>query len=140
MSRTLLGRWIYAIGGNRESAFFAGVPVRRVIVTTYIVSAALAGVGGIVEASRLKSGSPTYGLMAELSVIAAVVVGGTSLAGGKGTVLGTLVGALIIAVIENGMNLTGVGSYRQKVVLGAVILGAVLLDQARNRGRVPRWA
>jgi ribose transport system permease protein len=140
MARTTLGRWVYAIGGNRESAFYAGIPVRRVIVTTYVASAALAGVGGIVEASRLRSGSPTYGLMAELSVIAAVVVGGTSLTGGKGSVPGTLVGALIIAVIENGMNLTGVGAYRQKIVLGAVILAAVLLDQFRNRGRIARWA
>ena len=74
--------------------------------------------------------------MAELSVIAAVVVGGTSLSGGKGTIFGTLVGALIIAVIENGMNLTGVGPYRQMQVLGAVILGAVLLDRLRNRGQV----
>jgi ribose transport system permease protein len=99
-----------------------------------VISAALAGLGGVIEASRLQSGSPTYGLTAELSVIAAVVVGGTSLSGGRGTVFGTLVGALIIAVIENGMNLTGVGPYRQKVVLGAVILGAVLLDRLRNRG------
>jgi ribose transport system permease protein len=140
MSRATIGRWIYAIGGNRESAFFAGVPVRRVILLTYVISAALAGLGGVIEASRLGSSSPTYGDMVELSVIAAVVVGGTSLTGGKGSVLGTLVGALIIAVIENGMNLTGVGAYRQKIVLGAVILAAVLLDQFRNRGRVARWA
>lgn len=140
MYRTTLGRWIYAIGGNRESAFFAGVPVRRVIVAAYALCAALAGVGGIIEASRLKSGSPTYGNMAELSVIAAVVVGGASLTGGKGSVLATLIGALVIAVIENGMNLTGVGPYRQMEVLGAVILGAVLLDQFKNRGHLPRWA
>jgi ribose transport system permease protein len=138
MARTAVGRYFYAIGSNREGAFYAAVPVRRVMTLAYVVSGALAGLGGIVEASRLRSGSPTYGLMAELSVIAAVVVGGTSLSGGKGSVLGTLVGALIIAVIENGMNLTGVGPYRQKVVLGGVILGAVLLDRVRNRGR-ERW-
>jgi ribose transport system permease protein len=85
-------------------------------------------------ASQLKSGSPTYGVMYELYVIAAVVVGGTSLAGGEGKVLGTLIGALIIAVIQNGMNLTGVESYTQKVVLGLVILGAVLLDRMKHRG------
>src|SRR5437667_10090093 len=100
----------------------------------YTVSGAMAGLGGIVTASKLKSASPTYGLMYELYVIAAVVVGGTSLAGGEGKVLGTLIGAFIIAVIQNGMNLTGVESYTQKVVLGLVILGAVLLDRMKNRG------
>ena len=133
MSRTVAGRWLYAIGGNREAAFYAGVPVRRVTCAAYVIAAALAGLGGVVEASRLKSGSPTYGLMAELSVIAAVVVGGASLTGRRGTVFGTLGGALSIAVIENGMNLTRVGPYRQKVVLGAVILGAVLADRLRSR-------
>jgi ribose transport system permease protein len=135
MTRTLLGRYVYAIGGNRKAAFLSGVPVKSVIVSVYVVCAALAGVGGVVEASRLVSGAPTYGLMAELYVIAAVVVGGTSLSGGRGTIVGTLVGAFIIAVIENGMNLTGVESYKQKVVLGAVILAAVLLDSLRNRHR-----
>jgi ribose transport system permease protein len=85
-------------------------------------------------ASQLKSGSPTYGQMYELYVIAAVVVGGTSLAGGEGRILGTLIGAFIIAVIQNGMNLTNVESYTQKVVLGLVILGAVLLDTFKRQG------
>jgi ribose transport system permease protein len=84
-------------------------------------------------ASQLKSGSPTYGTMYELYVIAAVVVGGTALAGGEGKILGTLIGAFIIAVIQNGMNLTNVESYTQKVVLGLVILGAVLVDRLRHR-------
>ena len=90
-------------------------------------------------ASQLKSGSPTYDQMYELYVIAAVVVGGTSLAGGEGKILGTLIGAFIIAVIQNGMNLTGVESYTQKVVLGLVILGAVLLDMLKKQGflRIP---
>src|SRR5437667_11176798 len=92
----------------------------------YTVSGAMAGLGGIVTASKLKSGAPTYGQMYELYVIAAVVVGGASLGGGEGKVLGTLIGAFIIAVIQNGMNLTGVESYTQKVVLGLVFLGAVL--------------
>ena len=137
MTRTLLGRYVYAIGGNRKAAFLSGVPVKSVIVTVYVLCAALAGVGGVVEASRLVSGAPTYGLMAELYVIAAAVVGGTSLSGGRGTILGTLIGAFIIAVIENGMNLTGVETYKQKVVLGAVILAAVLLDSLRNRKTSP---
>lgn len=134
MERMALGRFIYAIGGNREAALLSGVPVKRVIVFTYALSGALAGLGGIITASQLKSGAPTYGNMYELYVIAAVVVGGTSLLGGEGKILGTLIGAFIIAVIQNGMNLTGVESYTQKVVLGFLILGAVLLDRLRKFG------
>ena len=134
MSRMKLGRYIYAVGGNREAARLSGVPVRRVLMFAYVVSGLLAGVGGVIMASQLKSGSPTYGNMYELYVIAAVVVGGTSLSGGEGKMLGTLIGAFTIAVIQNGMNLANVESYTQKVVLGLVILAAVLLDKLRHRG------
>lgn len=136
MSKTVLGRYIYAIGGNREAARLSGVPVRRVLLFVYAMSGALAGLGGVITASQLKSGAPTYGQMYELYVIAAVVVGGTSLMGGQGKVLGTLIGAFIIAVIQNGMNLTEVGSYGQKVVLGLVILGAVLFDTLKRHGLI----
>jgi ribose transport system permease protein len=121
------------VGGNREAARLSGVPVERVLIFAYVVSALLAGLGGVIMASQLKSGSATYGNMYELYVIAAVVVGGTSLSGGEGKMLGTLTGAFTIAVIQNGMNLTNVESYTQKVVLGLVILGAVLLDRIRHR-------
>ena len=134
MSRMKLGRYIYAVGGNREAARLSGVPVRSVLMFAYIASGLLAGVGGVIMASQLKSGSPTYGSMYELYVIAAVVVGGTSLSGGEGKMLGTLIGAFTIAVIQNGMNLTNVESYTQKVVLGLVILSAVFLDKVRQRG------
>jgi ribose transport system permease protein len=134
MTRTPLGRSIYAVGGSSEAARLSGIPVRRVTVFVYLVCGLLAGLGGIVQASQLQSGAPTYGQVYELYVIAAVVVGGTSLAGGEGGILGTLIGALIIAVIQNGMNLTGVESYTQKVVLGLVILAAVVLDRAKQRG------
>jgi len=133
MSRMVLGRYLYAVGGNREAARLSGVPVERVLLFAYVASGLLAGVGGVIMASQLKSGSATYGNMYELYTIAAVVVGGTSLAGGEGKMLGTLIGAFTIAVIQNGMNLTNVESYTQKVVLGFVILGAVLLDRARRR-------
>ena len=133
MSQTTIGRHVYAVGGNSEAARLSGVPVRRVIVFVYAVCGGLAGLGGVIQASQLKSGSPTYGLMYELYVIAAVVVGGASLSGGRGKVFGTLIGALIIAVIQNGMNLTGVESYTQKIVLGFVILGAVLLDMLKRQ-------
>ena len=133
MTRTTLGRRIYAVGGNREAARLAGVSVRRVIVLAYLACGLLAGLGGIIMASQLKSGSPAYGQMYELYVIAAVVVGGTSLSGGEGRIFGTLVGAFTIAVIQNGMNLMNVESYTQKVVLGLVILAAVLVDRLRHR-------
>src|SRR5262249_17677984 len=114
MTRTVLGRRIYAVGGNAEAARLSGVNVAGVLFFAYGFCGVMAGLGGVLQASQLKSGAPTYGLMYELYAIAAVVVGGTSLSGGEGRVFGTLVGALIIAVIQNGMNLTGVESYRQK--------------------------
>ncbi len=132
MSRMKLGRHFYAVGGNAEAARLSGVPVRRVLMLAYLASALLAGLGGVIMASQLRSGSATYGNMYELYVIAAVVVGGTSLSGGEGKMPGTLIGALTIAVIQNGMNLANVESYTQRVVLGLVILGAVLLDKLRH--------
>ena len=134
MSRTTVGRYIYAVGGNPEAARLSGVPVKKILLWVYAVCGALAGLGGVIMASQFKSGDPKYGLMYELYVIAAVVVGGTSLSGGRGKVFGTLIGAFIIAVIQNGMNLTGVQSYTQKVVLGVVLLLAVLLDMLKKRG------
>ena len=134
MSRTTVGRYIYAVGGTPEAAGLSGVPVKKILLWVYAGCGALAGLGGVIMASQFKSGDPKYGLMYELYVIAAVVVGGTSLSGGRGKVFGTLIGAFIIAVIQNGMNLTGVQSYTQKVVLGVVLLLAVLLDMLKKRG------
>ena len=140
MTRTTLGRYIYAVGGSSEAARLAGIRVRVVQFVVYTVCGTLAGLGGVLMASQLKSGAPTYGLAYELHVIAAVVVGGTSLSGGEGRIFGTLIGALVIGVIQNGMNLTNVESYTQKVVLGLVILAAVLLDQLKHRGvGLHRW-
>jgi ribose transport system permease protein len=133
MSRTTFGRYVYAVGGNVEASRLAGIRVRAVMFAVYTLCGVLAGLGGVLMASQLKSGAPTYGLTYELYVIAAVVVGGTSLSGGEGRIFGTLIGAFIIAVIQNGMNLTNVESYTQKVVLGLVILGAVLLDQLKHQ-------
>ncbi len=134
MTRTTTGRYIYAVGGNMEAARLAGIRVSLILFFAYTLCGMLAGLGGVVMASQLKSGAPTYGLTYELYVIAAVVVGGTSLSGGEGKIFGTLIGAFIIAVIQNGMNLTNVESYTQKVVLGLVILGAVLLDRLKQQG------
>jgi ribose transport system permease protein len=132
LSSTVLGRHIYAVGDNRQAAWLSGIPVKRVLLFTYVASGLLAGVGGIVVASDFQSGDPRYGNMYELYVIAAVVVGGTSLSGGRGTVIGTLIGAFIIGVINNGMNLLQVNSYAQQVILGFVILGAVMLDKFKR--------
>lgn len=129
---TVLGRYILATGSNPVAAYLAGVPVKGVQRIVYATSGALAALGGVILASQLKSGAPTYGQMYELYVIAAVVVGGTSLSGGQGSVWGTLVGALLIAVIQNGMNLLGMESYTQKIVLGLVLLAAVLADRLRR--------
>ncbi len=136
MTRTSIGRYIYAVGGNPEAAWLSGVPVNWVLVFVYTLCGLLAGLGGVMVASLHVYGDPETGNLVELQVIAAVVVGGTSLAGGQGRILGTLVGALIIAVIHNGMNLTtGLeDGYIQHVVYGAVILIAVLVDQLKNRG------
>ena len=132
-TRTVFGRHIYAVGGNVKAARLCGVPVQRILLLVYALSGGLAGLGGVVMASQLKSGAPTYGDMYELHVIAAVVVGGTSLSGGRGKIFGTLIGALIIGVIQNGMNLSGISSHPQRVVLGLVILSAALIDSLKRR-------
>jgi ribose transport system permease protein len=135
MSHTALGRYIYAVGGNPEAARLSGVPVKRVLLFVYAICGALAGLGGVMEASLFSVGNPNSGVGYELQIIAAVVVGGTSLMGGKGKVIGTLIGALILAVISNGMYLTKVDSYTQMIVFGTLILIAVLLDQLKTK----RW-
>tara|TARA_B100001094_G_scaffold203029_1_gene196942 strand:+ start:3692 stop:5020 length:1329 start_codon:yes stop_codon:yes gene_type:complete len=135
MTRTTIGRYIYAVGGNPEAARLSGVPVKWVLVFVYTLCGVLAGLGGVMEASLHITGDPKAGNMLELQVIAAVVVGGTSLAGGQGRIFGTLIGALIIGVIRNGMNLTGVEAHMQSVVYGVVILIAVLVDQLKSKVR-----
>ncbi|MCA9034024.1 MAG: ABC transporter permease [Planctomycetaceae bacterium] len=133
MSRTVFGRYVYAIGGNPEASRLSGVPVGPVLLAVYVLSGALAGAGGIILSSKLAAGDPKFGDMYELDVIAAVVVGGTSLMGGEGRIFGTLIGAFIIATIKNGMNLTDVDPFNQKIALGAVLLGAVLVDRLKRR-------
>jgi ribose transport system permease protein len=135
MTRTVLGRYIYAVGGNPEAARLSGVPVKRVLLFCYVACGLLAGVGGVVMASEFGSGAPHYGLGKELEVIAAVVLGGTSLAGGEGKIFGTLIGALILGVMNAGMDMMNIeGNTDQKIVLGLVILAAVLIDVLKKRG------
>jgi len=132
LTRTRFGRHVYAVGGNIEAAALAGIRTGRVLGKVYILSGALSAVSGILLASRMNSGQPGAGLGYELDVIAAVVVGGTSLSGGKGSVIGTFIGAMLIAVLRNGLNLMNIGSYVQQVVVGSVILLAVMVDRIRR--------
>jgi ribose/xylose/arabinose/galactoside ABC-type transport system permease subunit len=131
LNYTRFGRHVRAIGGNTESARLSGVPVARVTWLVYVMSSVLAVLGALLASSRLGSGDPNLGMGDELGVIAAVVVGGTSLSGGRGSIEGTFVGLLFIAVLSSGLNWIGVESFTQQLVLGVVILAAVLLDRLR---------
>jgi ribose transport system permease protein len=133
MHKTVFGRQIYAIGGNEEAARLSGVPVKRVLISVYTISGIVAGIAGIVMASELNSGSGEFGQTWELNVIAAVVVGGTSLMGGQGKIIGTLIGCAIIEVINNGMNLMAISSNTQQIVLGCVILAAIIIDKIKKK-------
>lgn len=132
MNKTKLGRHMYAVGGNAQAAEFSGISVAKVKFLVHTYSGIMAGLAGIVLASRMYSGQPTAGDGAEMDAIAAVVVGGTSMAGGSGKIGGTIIGGLIIGVLNNGLNLMNVNSFWQYVVKGCVILLAVYIDWFRN--------
>ena len=132
LKRTKLGRYIYAIGGNETAARFSGISVKNVRLFIYVFSGAMAAMAGIVLSARSYSGKATYGTGAALDAIAAVVLGGVSMAGGRGSVIGTVIGALIIGVINNGLNLMGIHSFWQMVVKGLIILAAVTVDYVRS--------
>jgi len=138
LSHTTPGRDIYAIGGNRQAARLAGVPVDRRLVMVYGVSGGMAGAGAVVLAGRMNSGFPLAGMGAELDSIAAVIIGGASFFGGTGTVQGTLVGALIMGVLRNGLNLLNVSAYWQTIIIGVVIVAAVWVDVLRHRAAAAR--
>lgn len=135
MNKTKMGRHMYAVGGNQQAAEFSGIKVEKVKFFVDAFSGLMAGLAGIVLASRMYSGQPTAGDGAEMDAIAAVVVGGTSMAGGSGKIGGTIIGGLIIGVLNNGLNLLNVNSFWQYVVKGVVILLAVFLDYFRNKGK-----
>jgi ribose transport system permease protein len=132
LTTTRFGRHVFAVGGNPEAARLAGIRTGRVVASVYVLCGTLAAGSGVLLASRMNSGQPNAGLMYELDVIAAVVVGGTSLSGGRGSIVGTFLGAMLIAVLRNGLNLLDVNSYVQQVLVGIVILLAVLLDPIRR--------
>ena len=128
-NKTRLGRYIYAIGGNESAARLSGINIKKVKITVYSLAGALAAVGGLIVTARLNSAQPNAGFSYELDAIAAVVIGGTSLSGGKGTILGTVLGAVIIGVLNNGLVLLDVSPFWQQVVKGVVILLAVIIDK-----------
>ena len=133
LEHTRLGRYAFAIGSSPAAAVYAGIPVAFHIAAVYSIGGMLTGLAGMIEASRLMTGQPTAGQGYELQAIAAVVIGGGSLRGGEGSVVGTLVGAFIIGLLSNGSDLLGISNYVQQVVIGAVIILAVAVDELRKR-------
>ena len=133
LSRTVLGRSLYAIGGNEAAARLSGIPVRRILVAVYALAGLFAGLAGLVLAGRLSSAQPQAGMGYELDAIAAVVIGGASLSGGSGKASGTFIGAVLLAVIRNGLNILNVSSFWQQVVIGCVIALAVGFDVFRSK-------
>lgn len=128
LTRTKMGRYTYAIGGNEKAAILSGINIKLYLNIIYGIAGLLSALAAVMLTARLNSAQPIAGMMYELDAIAATVIGGTSLFGGKGTVIGTLIGALIIGVLRNGLNLLGVSSFIQQIVIGSVIIGAILLD------------
>lgn len=133
LEHTRLGRYTFAIGSNPDAAFYAGIPVGFHTVAVYAIGGMLTGLAGMIEASRLMTGQPTAGQGYELQAIAAVVIGGGSLRGGEGSVVGTLVGAFIMGLLSNGSDLLGISPYLQQAIIGAVIILAVTVDELRKR-------
>ncbi|OFK25717.1 ribose ABC transporter permease [Staphylococcus sp. HMSC068H12] len=129
LHKTIFGRQTYAMGGNEKAAFISGIKVNKLKIMIYSLAGLMSAMAGAILTSRLNSAQPTVGMSYELDAIAAVVLGGTSLTGGKGRILGTLIGVLIIGVLNNGLNLLGVSSFYQQVVKGVVIIIAVLIDR-----------
>lgn len=139
LNRTVFGRYLYAAGGNPEAARSAGLPVQRIYVIAFVIVALAAALAGLISVGRLNSFQPTTGVGFELSVIAAVILGGTRLSGGEGTVSGTVLGVLILGVLNNGLVLLDINSFWQEVVRGAVIILAVAVDEYRKRRRMRRF-
>ncbi len=135
LKRTVIGRYIYALGSNEEAAKLSGIKVDRIKLFVFSFSGLMAGVSGVILASRLNSGQPTVGQGYELEAIAAVIIGGTSLMGGVGTIGGTIIGAFIMSILKNGLNLMGVSQFWQMVAMGGVVIGAVYLDTLRNTAK-----
>ncbi|HGX4982804.1 TPA: ABC transporter permease, partial [Escherichia coli] len=135
LKKTVIGRYVYAVGSNEVAAHLSGIKVQRVKIFVYAFCGLLTGIAGVILASRLNSGQPMVGVGYELEAIAAVVIGGTSLMGGIGTIGGTIIGAFIMSVLKNGLNLMGVSQFWQMVAMGVVVVAAVYLDTLRKKIR-----
>lgn len=135
MNQTRYGRSVYAVGGNEEAARAAGISVERIKYQAFLVNGALVGIAGVIFMSRVNAGLPNAGVGYELQAITAPIIGGTSFSGGVGTVMGTLAGALIVGILGNIMNLIGIGSYIQQIVMGGIIVVAVAYDVFSKRGK-----
>ena len=135
LKKTVIGRYMYAVGGNEQAARASGIPIGRVKMIVYTLGGLLAALAGILLTSRITTGQPNAGQGFELDAIAAAIIGGTSTSGGTGTMTGTLLGALLIGVISNGLDLLNVTSYYQEVVMGAIIIGAVVLDSMNRTNK-----
>jgi inositol transport system permease protein len=133
LRKTKFGKAIYAIGGNEKAALICGLNVKKVKIIIYTYAGLMSAIGGLMLTARVSSGNPTAGLSYELDAIASVVIGGTSLSGGSGFISGTIIGALIIGVLNNGLMLLGVSPYWQQIIKGLIIVGAVVLDASRNK-------
>jgi ribose transport system permease protein len=133
LQHTRIGRYIYAIGGNEEAVRLSGVRAPRFKLLVYGISGLTAAIAGLVLSSRLMSGQPNAGVSFELDAIAAVVLGGASIAGGRGVILGTLVGAMLLGVLNNGLNMLGVSPYVQSVIKGGIILLAIFISRQRHK-------
>jgi ribose transport system permease protein len=135
LRKTIYGRWVYATGGNRSAATYSGVNTKKVVLISFIISGTLATLAGLLLSGRAGAGDPTVGLGMELSAIAAVILGGTDLFGGKGSVVGTVIGALFIGVVGIGLILLGANAQLQQFITGAIIIGAVAVNRLGRHRR-----
>lgn len=135
LNRTKFGTYVYALGGNEQAAKLAGIPVARVKLSVYMLSGLCAAIGGVILTARVRSGQPLLGQGLELEAVAAVVIGGTSLFGGRGRLMGTIYGVLLVGMVRNGLDLMGISTFIQRIVIGAATIAAVLLTVLREGGR-----
>jgi inositol transport system permease protein len=133
LRKTKFGKTIYALGGNENAAEICGLNVKKIKILLYTYAGMMSAIGGLILTARVSSGNPTSGLSYELDAIASAVIGGTSLSGGTGFISGTIIGALIIGVLNNGLMLLGVSPYWQQIIKGMIIISAVVLDASRNK-------
>ncbi len=133
LNHTPFGRHVYAIGGNEEAARLSGIPVPKVVMIVYMISGVTAAIAGMILTSRLMSGQPNSGVGFELDAIAAVVIGGTAMSGGRGAIIGTLIGAMLLGVLNNGLNLAGISPYVQNVIKGIIIISAIYIGASKRK-------